>query len=457
VVLFTKEEDYNLAHFDNMKSRNFIIGAGFTGLTTGIDDDLTLVFEKENFPGGLCASYYIDLSGRKYPGRLSKETFRFERGGGHWIWASARDSQYIEFLKQFSELKFYERKAAVYFRKWDLIVPYPLQFNLNLLPGELKEKIKKDMRNVGETQANSLKEWLYNNFGETLCEIFFFPFNEKYTAGLLDKISLKDEYKTPIIKERIIESLERPSYGQEFGYNPKFFYPVNGLDALIAKMALRANISYEKEVVQIDTKRKEIIFSDGDGFKFDKLISTLPLKTLMQFSGMSDESDFLLHNSLLVLNIGAIRGRMKIDYHWLYIPESKSGFHRIGFYSNVDREFLPESLANDENIISLYVEKAYPMNSKLKQDDLKKSVKDIVEELKEWQIIEKELIVDFTWVPIAYCWESTETPQNYKEIIRNKYKSFGIFSTGRYGKWETQGVIDSIKDGFLAKGWIENG
>jgi protoporphyrinogen oxidase len=186
-----------------------------------------------------------------------------------------------------------------------------------------------------------------------LCEIFFFPFNEKYTAGLLDKISLKDEYKTPIIKERIIESLERPSFGQEFGYNPKFFYPVNGLDALTAKMALRANISYEKEVVQIDTKRKEIIFRDGGGIKFEKLISTSPLKILMELSGMSEEIDFLLHNSLLVLNIGAIRGRKKIDLHWIYFTESKSRFHRIGFYSNVDKDFLPESLANDENIISL--------------------------------------------------------------------------------------------------------
>jgi len=100
---------------------------------------------------------------------------------------------------------------------------------------------------------------------------------------------------------------------------------------------------------------------------------------------MSEEIDFLLHNSLLVLNIGAIRGRKKIDHHWLYIPESKSGFHRIGFYSNVDKDFLPESLANHENIISFYVEKAYPMGFERKID-VEKSIKGIIEELKEWQL-----------------------------------------------------------------------
>jgi len=69
-------------------------------------------------------------------------------------------------------------------------------------------------------------------------------------------------------------------------------------------------------------------------------------------------------------------------------------------------------------------------------------------------IIEKELVVDYTLVPIAYCWESKEYCKDHKEKILNKFKSLGIFSTGRYGKWETQGVIDSIKDGFLERGWL---
>jgi len=42
-----------------VKLKVFIIGAGLTGLTAGIGNDLTLIFEKENFPRGLCASYYI--------------------------------------------------------------------------------------------------------------------------------------------------------------------------------------------------------------------------------------------------------------------------------------------------------------------------------------------------------------------------------------------------------------
>jgi len=41
-----------------VKLKVFIIGAGLTGLTAGIGNDLTLIFEKENFPRGLCASYY---------------------------------------------------------------------------------------------------------------------------------------------------------------------------------------------------------------------------------------------------------------------------------------------------------------------------------------------------------------------------------------------------------------
>ena len=61
MAIFTKKKNYNLIRRDNVKSKVFLIRAEFTGLTAGIGNDLTLIFEKENFPGGLCASYYTDF------------------------------------------------------------------------------------------------------------------------------------------------------------------------------------------------------------------------------------------------------------------------------------------------------------------------------------------------------------------------------------------------------------
>jgi hypothetical protein len=37
-----------------------------------------------------------------------------------------------------------------------------------------------------------------------------------------------------------------------------------------------------------------------------------------------------------VLNIGGVRGAKCPLDHWLYLPASRAGFHRVGFCSNVD-------------------------------------------------------------------------------------------------------------------------
>ena len=65
---------------------------------------------------------------------------------------------------------------------------------------------------------------------------------------------------------------------------------------------------------------------------------------------------------MLVLNLGATLPDTPLarnGYHWLYIPDSRTGFHRIGYYSNVDPLFLPEAYHDDPGRGSLYVETAF--------------------------------------------------------------------------------------------------
>lgn len=42
----------------------------------------------------------------------------------------------------------------------------------------------------------------------------------------------------------------------------------------------------------------------------------------------------------------------------LYNPDAKSGFHRVGFYSNVDCSFQPKSARQANEGVSIYVERA---------------------------------------------------------------------------------------------------
>ena len=64
---------------------------------------------------------------------------------------------------------------------------------------------------------------------------------------------------------------------------------------------------------------------------------------MIAMSGLAVDGTPEPYTSVLVLNIGAVRGPECPEDHWLYNPDATSGLHRVGFYSNVDTHFLPAS------------------------------------------------------------------------------------------------------------------
>ncbi len=61
-------------------------------------------------------------------------------------------------------------------------------------------------------------------------------------------------------------------------------------------MAERCRILYGKRVVQIDVRRREVLFDDGSSERFKILISTLPLNKVLEMAGLEvDEPADPLH------------------------------------------------------------------------------------------------------------------------------------------------------------------
>ena len=114
------------------------------------------------------------------------------------------------------------------------------------------------------------------------------------------------------------------------------------------------------------------------------MISTLPLNKILRIAGIDDEDE--PYTSVLVLNMGVELSQSKIanhGFHWLYIPDSLSGFYRIGYYSNVDAMFLPEKYRNPERYGSLYIEFAFKGGQKPSDEEISALIKKTEEELKE--------------------------------------------------------------------------
>jgi protoporphyrinogen oxidase len=299
----------------------------------------------------------------------------------------------------------------------------------------------------------TMADWLLANFGPTLCEIFFYPFHERYTGGLFKEIAPQDEYKTPVDLSLVIQGAlgEVP----QVGYNATFLYPEAGLNMMVQKMAERCKIHYSKRVVHIDILERVVYFEDGTAERYEVIVSTLPLNRMVAIAGLVHEVDEPPDpaTSVLVVNIGAKKGPYCPEEHWLYIPQSRSGFHRVGFYSNVDSTFLPASARGQHDRVSLYVEKAYREDTKLSRREINNVCLAIVEELQEWGWIEDVEVIDPTWIDVAYTW-SWPGSRWRTEALRT-LEAYSIYQVGRYARWKFQGIADSIRDGLIGGGiWV---
>ena len=423
--------------------RNYILGGGVTGLSAGLSSGLP-VFEAMSDPGGICSSYYVrpGESTRLAEAPVDGEAYRFEIGGGHWIFGG--DPTILHFIRTVAPVKTYHRRSSVYFHDREVYVPYPIQNHLRFLGTEVVGNVLKELvRQPGSFQT--MKEWMEQSFGPTLCDLFFFPFHDLYTAGLYTEIQPQDAYKSPVSLPSVIQGAfdEAPSAG----YNVTFVYPEEGLNVLAQRMASLCDMRYGKRAVQIDVAKKEISFSDGTTTAYDTLLSTLPLNKMMTMTGLKVEAKQDPYTSCLVLNIGALRGERCPDDHWLYNMNTKSGFHRVGFYSNVDRSFLPVSFRPQNEAVSIYVERAFVGGGqKPSEQEIADYCKSVVAELQEWGFISEAQVVDPTWIDVAYTWSYPNS--RWKQQAMAKLEEHGIFQVGRYGRWIFQGIADSIKDGF---------
>ena len=421
-----------------------ILGAGVTGLAAGIASGAP-IYEASSIPGGICASYYVrpGTCERLWSAPKDQEAYRFELGGGHWIWGG--DSAVMVLAESLAPMKPHERRASVYFRDNDLYVPYPLQDHLHCLGTEVASQAIAEMaRPLGV--VTTMKDWLEHYFGPTLCTMFFNPFHELYTAGLYGHIAAQDAFKSPVNLSRAIRGASS-SVGPT-GYNTTFVYPEEGLNTLAQRMAGLCTVHYDKKAVRIDSAAKVLHFEDGSNVRYDRLISTVPLQRACKLAGLSCGVEPDPYTSVLVLNIGAVKGPRCPEDHWLYNPDAKSGLHRVGFYSNVSETFLPGSVRDNGQHVSIYVERAYVGGVRPTRAETAEYSQRVIQELQSWGYVEEIEVVDPTWIDVAYtyAWPGSR----WKSLALAALEEQSIFQVGRFARWVCQGVADSLKDGLVA-------
>jgi protoporphyrinogen oxidase len=428
-------------------SGTYILGAGVTGLAAAYASGLT-AFEAADQPGGICSSYYVrpDDDRRLTSAPNDDQAYRFEIGGGHWLFGG--DPVTLRFIRSLTPMKSYTRRSSVFIPQRGLHIPYPIQNHLRFLhepeaAAALREILEPDpLRPLPRTMA----EWIDQNFGGTLGELFFHPFHRLYTASLWRSIAPQDPYKSPLDRSAVIEGASNEV--SPVGYNTTFLYPRAGLNALATKLASTCDIHYGKRVEGVDTDHREIRFSDGSSLGYDTLLTTLPLNRMLELAHLEVDVRQDPHTSVLVINVGAVKGADCPEEHWIYVPRSDAGFHRVGFYSNVDRSFIPESFRDKGSRVSVYVETAFDGGRKPSPDEIELLTKATIAELQAWGWIGEVEVVDPTWIDVAYTWSWPDSRWAAKATAELESRS--IYPVGRYARWVFQGIADSIRDGLMA-------
>lgn len=409
-----------------------VIGGGVSGLAVGIASG-GLVLEAADDPGGLCCSYYVASDGSAHSpvAPVDGDAFRFERGGGHWIFGG--EPAVIRQLDAWAPMVRYERRAAIHFHDRDALVPYPLQEHVDHFGSEFARRVAREAAGRLDGDPSTMRDWLMARFGPTLCDAFFYPFHERYTAGAYAHVAPQDSYKSPPTGR---------------GYNATVAYPRAGLGELARQMAARANVRFGAGVVGIDTDAKELALADGATVPYDTLVSTIPLHETVALADARVDAEPDPYTSAMVWNIGASRGPKCPDDHWVYLPTSASGAHRVGFYSNVDESFLPVSARGRGDRVAAYVEHAYAGGEPPSAAALAHDRAAMLDELQALGWIGDVEVVDPTWIDVAYTW--SRPGSNWVESARSALAERGVRTVGRYATWRFQGIADSVRDGLVA-------
>lgn len=427
-----------------------VIGGGIAGLFSGIITGAP-IYEKNSYPGGLLSSYCININtGEKsYCKNKGNDDVLFELGGGHWLWGIDRNMTIYGILTKFSQFKWYQRRSSVYLSDYDLLVPYPLQYHIRHLPKDLRNialedviVARKKLSSFNNYSEITFAEFLKMFFGETLYKVFFEPYNYAYTAGLLYEVAPPRKMKIPDDLELIVRG-SREDLQSFIGYNAYFYYPIIGLGPLMWKMSAETKCYLDSRITFVDINRKQLTINDSYNVKYDTLIATIPLLEILK---ISDMKEFLRdpdpYTSVLCVNAIAKKSRRTPKDHWVYISKSKTGFHRIGYYSNVDKMFLPAKYRS-EDYVSVYIEKIF--KGGYPQRNLDAETVSILSEATELGFIGEVIAHDFNFVEYAYTWQRPGSA--WVDNAVRFLTSSDIMPVGRYAAWgKVEGIVESMEE-----------
>jgi protoporphyrinogen oxidase len=278
------------------------------------------------------------------------------------------------------------------------------------------------------------------HFGEGISRHFMIPYNcrlwgvhpREITAAWCSRF-------VPLPKVEDVIAGAVGSNERELGYNTEFLYPRLGIGTLTEGMALELpQIEYQRAPVGIDVRGRKLLF-EGEQVSYDVLVSSAPLDRLCGLiqelpEAVREAAGRLRCNHLWYLD-AALDVPCGKPYHWIYVPEARYPFYRVGCYSHFSAAMAPEGKA------CLYIELADRA-----EPDLEAVLPQVSAGLAEMGIIRhpgeilfaRKRKIDYAYVVFDHeYFASVDTVQRF-------LRQHKILSTGRYGGWNYSSMEDAL-------------
>ena len=205
-----------------------VLGAGLTGLSAafhlrryGVDP---VVLEREEVVGGACRT-------------LEQDGFAFDLTG-HLLHLGREESRrLVTELGIARRLRSLARRAGIAVA--GTVTPYPIQINTHRLPPAIRRECLLGALVAREQpeapQSGPFADWALSRFGEGLCRLFFFPYNQKLFCA--EARDFTAAWVGRFVPRPRLEDLVDGALGlfrQPVGYNATFLYPRQGGIRLLA-------------------------------------------------------------------------------------------------------------------------------------------------------------------------------------------------------------------------------
>lgn len=428
-----------------MNKKVVILGAGLSGLSCARHLPKALdyaIYEKESSIGGLCRTVFQDGFLFDYTGHLL-----------HLRQPKTR-SLTLSLLK--NNISRINRNSWIYSHQ--VYSRYPFQANTYGLPAAVIKECVLGFIEARLKDGTDKKDkfdfysWVIKHFGAGIGRHFMFSYNEKLWTVPVKKLSTEwmgryvpDPSLAEVISGALLDQTGR------VGYNASFWYPKHqGIQALPQALAgPLKNINLRETAHQINWRERVVRFSSGREVKYERLVSSISLADLMKITadlpaGIKKEASRLRFNEVLNINIG-VKPALGSDKHWIYFPEKRYPFYRVGYNSNFSRYNHPAGTS------SLYLEVASPAGSLAAQNKKQADqvVNNCLSKLKQIGILKSNsqiLALSVLKISPAYCIYDFNRSKSVR-MVREFLAKQGIYSIGRYGAWEYSAMEDALEWG----------